>query len=123
MADRGCLTGLVNLQPNVDEVRIYEARIAIQLDCGEAIYCDQLKRLYFFDSSDKPIGATLSSVLHGMGRHTEIQPVLIDEHGFIAVGKRIDLEENTLVPVFAALRLIGVKVTRGISDVLQRAGY
>ncbi len=120
---RGRLTGLINLQPNVNEERIYESRIVIQLNAGKAIYCDQLQRLYFFDSPDKPISVTISSVFSGMGYKAKIESVLIDQHGFIAVGKRIALDQDILVPVITALRLIGVSVKRGPSEILKRARY
>ncbi len=116
------LTGLKNLPPGVNERRIYEARIVIQLDGGQAIYSDRVKHLYFCDSPAKPISDTIKSVFCGMGRPARIEPVLIDELKFIAVGKKIALDDDELVAVCAALRLIGVEVTRRGSDILERAG-
>ncbi|MDH3637052.1 MAG: hypothetical protein OES09_01130 [Gammaproteobacteria bacterium] len=116
------LTGLKNLPPGVDERRIYEARIVIQLDAGQAIYSERVKHLYFCDSPTKPISQAITSVFAGLNRPTRIEPVLIDELKFIAVGKKISLDNDELVAVCAALRLIGVEVTRGGSDILERAG-
>ncbi|MDH3381013.1 MAG: hypothetical protein OEQ39_29225 [Gammaproteobacteria bacterium] len=116
------LTGLKNLPPGVNERRIYEARIVIQLDAGQAIYSERVKHLYFCDSPTKSISDAITSVFAGLKRPSKIEPVLIDELKFIAVGKKIALDDDELVAVCAALRLIGVEVTRGGSDILKRAG-
>ncbi len=116
------LTGLKNLPPDVDERRIYEARIVIQLDAGEAIYSDRLKHLYFCDAPTKPISEIIASVFAGLNRPSKVEPVLIDELKFIAVGKKVSLEDDELIPVCAALELVGVHVSRGDSDILYRAG-
>ncbi len=117
------LTGLDNLPPHVNETRIYEARIVIQLHAGQAIYSDRLGCLYFFDSTDRPISRIIETVMRGLGRTPDIRPVLIDEHRFIAVGKKVLLDEETLVAVSAALTLAGVNITQGGADIVRRAGY
>jgi len=95
-----------------DEERVYEAHIVIQLGSGRAYYCQRLRRLYFFDAPDKEIGATVQAVLHGLGYKSDIQPVRLDQHRYMTVGKKVQLEDSLLEPVFAALALSGVMVER-----------
>ena len=116
------LTGLKNLQPNVSEERIFEARIAIQLNAGQVIYSRQLNRLYFHDSIDKRIAPTIKSVLSGLGKRVEIEPILIDEHRFIAVGHKLSVEPEAFVAVRTALRLVGVELELGDAEIIRRAG-
>ncbi len=104
-----------------DEERVYEAHIVIQLGAGSAIYCGRLGRLYFFDSADKQIGSAVRAALRGLGETAEIQPVELDQHRCMAVGKKVQLWESQLAAVFSALALLGVTVERGESDILRRA--
>ena len=115
------LTGLQNLQPNVSEERVFEARIAIQLNAGQAIFSEQLNRLYFHDALDKPIAQTVRSVLTGMGYRAPIEPILIDEHRFMAVGSKVYLDPAAYLPVSTALLLIGVKIERQRTEIIRRA--
>ncbi len=107
--------------PTKDEERIYEAHIVIQLGAGRAIYCERLGRLYFFDAPDKQIGTTVRAALRGLGHKADIQPVELDQHRYMAVGKKVQLDDSQLETVFSALALLGVAVERGDSDILRRA--
>lgn len=106
---------------NKDQERIYEAHIVIQLGAGSAIYCQRLRRLYFFDAPDRQIGTAVHAALRGLGHDADIQPVELDQHRYMAVGKKVQLDESHLDTVFSALALLGVVVERGDSIVLRRA--
>ncbi len=93
----------------------------IQLGAGRAIYCKRLGRLYFFDAADRQIGAAVQAVLRGLGCEADIQPVELDQHRYMAVGKKVQLDDAQLATVFSALALMGVAVERGDSDILRRA--
>lgn len=104
-----------------DQERIYEAHIVIQLGAGRAIYCERLGRLYFFDAPDKQIGTAVQAALRGLGHKADVQPVELDQHRYMAVGKKVQLGDSQLETVFSALALLGVAVERGDSDILRRA--
>ncbi|MEA3291916.1 MAG: hypothetical protein U9Q71_06420 [Pseudomonadota bacterium] len=113
----GRLSGLGKLQPNVDPVRVYEARIATRLAGGSAIYCERQQILYFHDSSEKRIDDAVSLVMQGLGRPTRSQPVRIDDEGYFRVARKIMLRGRAYSAVISALRLLGVEVKRiGLSD-------
>ena len=110
------------LQPNVSEERIFEARIAIQLNAGRVIYSKQLERLYFHDRADGRIARTIRSALTGVGMKAAIEPILIDETRLIAVGHKLSMEADAFVAVQTALRLAGVAVELGDTEIIRRAG-
>lgn len=110
------LSGLARLQPNVDRVRIYEARIATQLAGGSAIYCETRRTLYFHDSAEKRIDEAVTRVMQGLGRADRSQPVPLDGEGYFRVARKISLPEEIRAPVISALRLLGVEVGRTSMD-------
>lgn len=117
----GGLTAVSKLMPDVNEVRVYEARIVIQLDAGEAIYSERLGRLYFCDGPGLPIADTVAAVLRGLGRRANTRPVLIDQKGFFAIARKVDVPAEALVATVAALRLVGADVKGASPEVLRRA--
>lgn len=108
----GRLSGLGKLQPNVDPVRIYEARIATRLAGGSAVYCENQRVLYFHDSSEKRIDEAVSRVMQGLGRSLRSQPVRIDDEGYFRVARKIPLQGRAYAAVLSALRLLGVEIER-----------
>ncbi len=107
------LTPLDYLMPDVDELRVYEARIAANLNAGQALYSEALERLYFCDNAERSIETTLSQIHASSGEPLRIDTVRLDDKGIFAVARKLSLRAPMKARVYAALRLLGVALRSG----------
>ncbi len=107
------LTPLDCLMPDVDVQRVYEARIATNLNAGQALYSAALGRLYFCDRPDQSIARALEQVFAHGGTVPRFEPVTIDDKGLFAVARKVALDETQRGRAYAVLRLLGVAVRAG----------
>jgi len=103
---------------NISE-QTYEARVAVRLNPGRAHYSEALGCLYFVDYRDRCIEISLGSVFAGLNCGFECKLISTDVHGFFKNGYRVPVPPGLRIPVFTALRLMGVCL--GESEV-QSAG-
>jgi hypothetical protein len=88
--------------------RAYEARVALRLNPGHAHYSDALGRLYFVDYRSRSIQSALRAVFAGLNMTFECTLISTDVHGFFSNGYRLPVPDGLRIPVFTALRLMGV---------------
>ncbi|MDH3640396.1 MAG: hypothetical protein OES09_18315 [Gammaproteobacteria bacterium] len=90
--------------------QVYGARVAVRLNPGQAHYSETLGRLYFVDYRDRSIENSLRAVFAGLGLDFESILISTDIHGFFTNGYRVSVPGGLTVPVFTALRLLGVRI-------------
>ncbi len=89
-----------------------EVQIAYNLAAERAYYSSQRGYLYFCDSEQVPVRETICAVMRGMRLNHEIEAVCLDVHRLFAPAYRVRFSPAEVAPVWAALRLVGVEVTR-----------
>ncbi len=109
-AELACLDEAFAANSNRISERIYEARVAVRLSPRQAHYSEALGKLYFVDDRDRTIERSVRSVFTGLGSAYECTRISTDVHGFFDNGRRVRVPSNCRIPVFAALRFLGVRL-------------
>ena len=91
-----------------------EVQIAYNLAAERVYYSSQRGYLYFCDSEQVPVRATICAVMRGMRLDHEIEAVCLDVHRLFAPAYRVRFSPSQVTAVWAALRLVGVDVIRDL---------